>query len=187
MTTITVKETKNHLQHPDFTLCIDNKQCGFSHDSSRKLTNTCYEDGDGIFDTGKAVVRFKCQDTWVTVDFGDVFSITSYSDPAQEIKRRVQLVKREFEAVSTSYEKVWTENLDENNEYIEKRKAEAAQASHYFDGLIRYEMENCYEEADEINEESFRVVSADGYDDTHLIAFCDIPQEAYFLKLTRID
>ena len=100
---------------------------------------------------------------------------------------QINFFSKEDEAVSTSYEKVWTVDTDSNREYVEKRKTEAAEASHYFDGLIRYEMENCYEEADEINEESFRVVSADGYDDTHLIAFCDIPQEAYFLKLTRID
>lgn len=186
MTTITVKETKNHLQHPDFTLCIDNKQCGFSHDSSRKLTNTCYEDGDGIFDTDNAVVRFKCQDTWVTVDFGAEWSITSYSDPAQEIKRRVQLVKREFEAVSTSYEKVWTENLDENNEYIEKRKAEAAQATHYFQDGKTYEVDNSYEEDGDGNL-GFRIAGFNYHDDTLFISFSDVPQEAYFLKLTRIE
>lgn len=183
---ITVKEIKNGLKNPQFELFIDDEQIEWNHCGSRRLTATVNEDGNGIFNNSE-IVKFQRADTWITVDFGSVWNITSYSDPAREIKRRVQLVNREFEAVSTSYEKVWTENLDENNEYIEKRKAEAAQASHYFDGLIRYEMENCYEEADEINEESFRVVSADGYDDTHLIAFCDIPQEAYFLKLTRID
>lgn len=187
MTVITVKETKNQWQDPFFTLFVDDEQSVFSHHGSRLLTNTCNEDGDGIFNTENTVVRFKRKDTWVTVDFDVSWDAAFYEDPALAIKNRIQLVEEAFEAVSEGYEKVWTVDTDSNREYVEKRKTEAAEASHYFDGLIRYEMENCYEEADEINEESFRVVSADGYDDTYLIAFCDIPQEAYFLKLVRID
>jgi hypothetical protein len=187
MTTITVKETKNQWQDPFFTLFVDDEQSHLTHYGSRKLTNTCNEDGDGIFSTEKTTVRFKRKDTWVTVDFGLSWDAKDYHDPAIEIKQRIKLVEKAFEAVSEGYEKVWTVNLDDDNEYIEKRIKEAAQATHYNDGLIQYEVDNCYEDDDGEGIRCFRVVSAEGYEDTHLIAFCDIPQEAYFLKLTRID
>jgi hypothetical protein len=188
MTVITVKETKNQWQDPFFTLFVDDEQSDFSHYGSRLLTNTCNEDGDGIFNTEKTVVRFKRKDTWVTVDFGAVWNIALYDDPAREIKNRIKLVEQAFEAVSESYKKVWTVNLDDDNEYIEKRKAEAANAVEYFDGKNYYRVDDYFvDDEDENGNDCFRVVSADGHDDTHLIAFCDIPQEAYFLKLTRIE
>lgn len=186
MTVITVKETKNQWQDPFFTLFVDDEQSDFSHYGSQLLTNTCNEDGDGIFNTEKTVVRFKRKDTWVTVDFGAEWYVTSYSDPAQEIKRRVQLVEEAFQAVSESYEKVWTVNLDENNEYIEKRRGEAAQATHYFQDGTTYEVDNSYEE-DEDGNSGFRILNFSYHDDTSFISFSDVPQEAYFLKLTRID
>jgi hypothetical protein len=187
MTTITVKETKNQWQDPFFTLFVDDEQSDFIHYGSRKLTNTRNEDGNGIFNEDKSVVAFKRKDTWVDVDFGAVWDIALYEDPALAIKNRIKLVEEAFEAVSEGYEKVWTVNLDDDNEYIEKRIEEAALAVEYFDGINYYRIDNCYEDADEFNKKSFRVISDDGYDDTHLIAFCDIPQEAYFLKLTRIE
>jgi hypothetical protein len=187
MTTITVKETKNQWENTFFTLFIDEQQSGFHHHGSRLLTNTRDEDGNGIFNEDKSVVAFKRKDTWVDVDFGAVWGIALYDDPAIEIKHRIKLVEKAFEAVSEGYEKVWTVNLDDDNEYIEKRIKEAAQATHYNDGLIQYEIDNYYEDDDGDGIRCFRVVSASGHDDTHLIAFCDIPQEAYFLKLTRID
>jgi len=188
MTIITVKETKNQWQDPFFTLFIDDKQSDFSYHSSRLLTNTCNEDGGGIFNTEDTVVKFKRKDTWVTVTFDLSWDAKDYNDPAREIKRRIQDVEEAFEAVSEGYEKVWTVNLGDDNEYIEKRKAEAAQATHYNDGLIEYKVDDYLaDDEDENGNDCFRVVSAEGYDDTHLIAFCDIPQEAYFLKLTRIE
>ena len=111
MTTITVKETKNQWQDPYFTLFIDDEQSNFTHYGSRKLTNTCNEDGNGIFNDSESVVKFKRKDTWVTVDFGAVWNIALYQDPALEIKRRILDVEKAFEAVSESYERIWTVNL----------------------------------------------------------------------------
>lgn len=108
---ITVKETKNEWSKPQFTLFIDDEQIEWNHWGSRRLTATVDEEGNGIFNTENFIVDFKREDTWISVDFGTEWSITSYSDPAREIKRRVRLVNREFEAVSTSYEKVWTVKL----------------------------------------------------------------------------
>jgi|GEM_PF-6036243 len=67
-----------------------------------------------------------------------------------------------------------------------QRKAEAAQAYYYHDGLIRYEIDDCVTK-NKNGIDCFQAYNIEDYDDTHLIAFCDIPQEAYFLKLTRID
>jgi hypothetical protein len=189
MTTIAVKETKNQWQDPFFSLFVDDEQSAFTHYGSRKLTNTCSEDGNGIFNTENCTVRFKRKDTWVTVDFGLSWDAKNYKDPALEIKHRIHYVEEAFEAVSESYENVWTVNLDDDNSgYVEKRIKEAAQATHYNDGLLQYKIDDyLVDDEDENGNDCFRVISADGYDDTHLIAFCDIPQEAYFLKLTRID
>ena len=179
MTVITVKETKNQWQDPFFTLFVDDEQSDFSHYGSKLLTNTCNEDGDGIFNTEKTVVRFKRKDTWVTVDFGAVWNIALYQDPALEIKNRIQFVEEAFEAVSEGYEKVWTVNLDEDNEYIEKRKEEAASATFYFDGDDTYRMNWALEE-------TFCFENEDNGEE-YVQEYSAIPQEAYFLKLTRID
>ena len=115
-TTIAVKETKEDWQDPFFTLFIDNEQSGFHHYASRRLTNTCNEDGGGIFNEDKSTVRFQRKDTWLEVDFETTWDIASYDNPAQEIKDRIKLVEEAFEAVSESYEKIWSVNLDSDND-----------------------------------------------------------------------
>ena len=187
MTTIAVKETKENWQDPFFTLFIDNEQSSFHHYASRRLTDTDDENGNGIFNEEKSAVSFQRKDTWVTVDFETTWDIASYDNPAQEIKDRIKFVEEAFEAVSDGYEKIWSVNLDSDNDYIEKRELEIAQATHYYDGLIRYEIDDYCFGKNKDGIYCFRVVSAEGHDDTHLIAFCDIPKGAYFLKLTRID
>lgn len=112
MPVITVKETKNPWQAPVFTLLIDGEQYDFLHQASRLLTNTWSEDGKGIFNAGDTVVRFKREDTWVTVDFEAVWDVKKYDNPAQEIKCRILEVEKAFEAVSESYEKVWTVEIN---------------------------------------------------------------------------
>ena len=191
MTVITVKEIKEQWKNPAFTLFIDDKQSNFNAYGSRLLTNTCSEDGDGIFNTENTVVRFKRKDTWVTVTFDLSWDALDCIDPAREIKRRILDVEEAFEAVSEGYEKVWTVNLDDDNEYIEKRKAEASQASHYSDsyGINQYEIElyenDINEDEDGDEGEGFHIIEEDGND--IFILFSKIPADAYFLKLTRID
>lgn len=65
---------------------------------------------------------------------------------------------------------------------LDQRINEAKQASHYFDGDNLYEIDNCYEEEDK---PCFRVLDTKGSNE-HVIAFCDIPSKAYFMKLVRI-
>ena len=111
---ITVKATKNEWSKPQFTLFIDDEQSEWNCFSSRKLTRTVYEDGNGIFNNSE-IVKFRRVDTWITVDFGSVWNIEDYSNPAVEIKRRLQLVETAFEAVSLTYKKVWTVKLSSEN------------------------------------------------------------------------
>jgi hypothetical protein len=194
MTTITVKETKNQWENTLFTLFIDEQQSGFHHHGSRLLTNTRDEGGNGIFNEDKSVVAFKRKDTWVDVDFGAVWAITLYDDPALEIKHRIKLVEKAFEAVSEGYEKVWTTNLDVNIEYMEKRKEEAIQSCFYVDKdgarwrIISSDdtIEDPEEDEDYEHTNGIYLLDEDSGEE-YQIPYSEIPQEAYFLKLTRIE
>ena len=68
---------------------------------------------------------------------------------------------------------------------VDQLIAQAAQAHTYFDGTTRYEIDNCYEDEDNDGNPCFRILDPRTSED-YLIAFCDIPAEAYFMKLVRI-
>lgn len=68
---------------------------------------------------------------------------------------------------------------------VDQLIAQAVQAHTYFDGTTHYEIDNCYEDADDNGNPCFRILDPRTSED-YLIAFCDIPAEAYFMKLVRI-
>jgi hypothetical protein len=114
MTNVTVTVTKSDWENPRFSLAIEGEYYEFRHDASRILTQTNYEEEDGIFSREIASYRddfifeFTRDDTCVLVDFGAPWSPTEYDNPALEIQRRVNLVNEAFNAARESYERSWS-------------------------------------------------------------------------------
>jgi hypothetical protein len=108
---VTVTVEKTDWASPSYTLTIDNEDMGMRCRASRKLTNTCGEDGQGIFDTEDSIVKFKRDATSVEVDFGNPWSPEEYNNPAAEIVRRVSLVNNAFNEVAENYRNSWTITL----------------------------------------------------------------------------
>lgn len=105
--TVKVTATKADWASPQYELEIDGRVFEFRHEASRLLTKTDYESSHGIFSLDE-VVEFTKISTNVYVDFGDVWDPAGYPNPAEEIARRVLLVREAFEAVRESYEHSWT-------------------------------------------------------------------------------
>jgi hypothetical protein len=94
--TVTVEMTKTTWGNPKYSIVINGEEMSMEFQASRKLTQTCGEDGQGIFDTEESYIEFKKGNTWVAVNFGDAWDIAEYSNPALEIDRRVNLVNKAF-------------------------------------------------------------------------------------------
>jgi hypothetical protein len=107
--TVTVTATKSDWEAPIYTLWIDGSESDFDERASRLLTETTKEYYfKGIFNRTTTWSKFCREDTEVSVDFGDIWDVDNYENPAIEIQRRVALVADAFEEARESYEKSWT-------------------------------------------------------------------------------
>jgi hypothetical protein len=106
---VTVTVTKTDWSNPVYSLEIDNEQYTFKSSASWVLTEAfCTSDSLGIFSAFSSEPSFRRDDTIVSVDFGDTWYVTQYPNPAQEIARRVCLVREAFEDARESYERTYT-------------------------------------------------------------------------------
>jgi hypothetical protein len=109
MTTIEVTAEKTDWSAPKYSLTVDGELCEFDFNSSRKITNTQAHAMEGIFtNLANCTIKFKRDDTEVRVEFGCAWDISSFENPALEIRRRIALVNDAFDAVKESYTKSWS-------------------------------------------------------------------------------
>jgi hypothetical protein len=109
--TVTVTMTKSAWGNPNYELVIDDEGMSMSCQASRRLTQTYNEDGQGIFNAESDSVKFKRGDTWVAVDFGALWAIEEYENPALEITRRASLVDNAFAEIADARKETWTVSL----------------------------------------------------------------------------
>ena len=118
--TIEVTLEKTDFGNPKYSLAVNGVEADFNYRTSKLLLGTRNENSNGIFTTERdgsgafsktTVICFTREDTKVEVDLGGYWEPSSYVNPAQEIKRRVQAVNAAFDAVKEAYTKVWTVEL----------------------------------------------------------------------------
>ena len=110
--TVTVTATKSNWEKASYVLYINGIESEFDQSASRLLTDTLRcESIMGIFNPYSHKHIFWREGTQLCVDLDTTWDITRYSDPAQEIARRVSLVSEAFEEVRENYQKSWTVTL----------------------------------------------------------------------------
>lgn len=102
---------KTDFKKPTATLTIDGEIAKPNYHTSRRLTNTSSEFGNGIFTDIKGKdVYFTRGNVKVVVDFGGTFDIFE-DNPALEIKRRVELVEQAFQEFDENYTRVYVSHI----------------------------------------------------------------------------